>query len=246
LLVILDSVVPHSLIAWAELSIDSGLASVLISTMPMFTVAFAALALPDERLSVQGLLGLGVGFLGVIVLTSGGIFQISSSGTLSMLAVVAAAASYGVAAVYARILMRRADPLALTGTKLALGVPIALALTLVVEGVPDYGSLSLEGSLALAALGILSTGIAFVLYFWLVSSAGSVYASLVTYIVPVVGLSLGWAVLGEEIGLSTALGAALIALGVAGVMHHPKDQTEISTPAQPARLVLQPGEGSPC
>jgi drug/metabolite transporter (DMT)-like permease len=75
LLVVLDSVIPHTLIARAELSIDSGAAAVLISTMPMFTVAFAAVALPDDRPSTSGVVGLAVGFLGVIVLTSGDIFR---------------------------------------------------------------------------------------------------------------------------------------------------------------------------
>jgi drug/metabolite transporter (DMT)-like permease len=152
--------------------------------------------------------------------------------------VIAAAASYGAASVYARFLLRRADALSLTGTKLALGALIAFSLTFAIEGTPDYGALSLEGSLALLALGIFSTGVAFALYFWVVASAGSVYASLVTYIVPVVGLFLGWAVLDEEIGPSTIAGAALIAAGVAGVMYHPAEAPQQKRPAPAPSLAL--------
>jgi drug/metabolite transporter (DMT)-like permease len=238
-LVLLDSIIPHSLIAMAEKDIDSGVASVLISTMPIFTVAFAALLLPSEKLSLQGLFGLGVGFLGVVVLSGGDIFQVSSDSTVGMLAVIAAAMSYAAAVVFARLMLRQADPLGLTGTKLVLGALIAFPLTFAVEGVPDYGALDFASGPALVALGVL-TGIAFVGQYWLVKTAGSVYSSLVTYIVPVSGLILGWAILGEDIGPGTALGAMMIALGVAGVMHHPKEQKQtVQTP----QLVLRPREG---
>jgi drug/metabolite transporter (DMT)-like permease len=242
LLAMLDSIIPYTLIAWAEIRIDSGVAAVLISTMPMFTVGLAVLVLPDERLTGQGILGLALGFLGVLVLSGGDIFELSSDGTAATLAVIGAAASYATAVVYAKVLLRGADPLGLTGTKLVLGTFIALPLTLIVEGVPDYTALSLEGSAALLALGVL-TGLAFAAHLWLVKTAGSVYASLVTYIVPVSGLVLGWAVLGEEIGPATAAGAAMIAVGVTGVMHHPKPKTAVIEPVKAPRLVLRAGEG---
>jgi drug/metabolite transporter (DMT)-like permease len=78
---------------------------------------------------------------------------------------------------------------------------------------------------------VLSTGAAFTGYLWLVGNSGSVFASMVTYVVPVAGLLLGWSILGENIGASTALGTALIVCGVAGVMHHPKQ--EIKTVESP-------------
>ncbi|HEU4758433.1 MAG TPA: DMT family transporter, partial [Dehalococcoidia bacterium] len=93
----------------------------------------------------------------------------------------------------------------------------AIPLLLAVEGRPDY-SLSLEAWLSLLALGLMGSGVAYVAYLWLVDHVGSVRTSLVTYIIPAVGLLLGWAVLDESIGLNTALGAALIVLGVASVM----------------------------
>jgi drug/metabolite transporter (DMT)-like permease len=219
LLALLDSVIPFTLIAWAETRIDSGTASVLISTMPIFTVLIATTALPDERLAPARLLGIPLGFLGVLALTGGDVLNVTSGSAVGQLAVVGAAVSYGGAAVYAKVLLRTEDALSLTGTKLAAGAVMASVLVVATQGAPAYASLSAEGALALVALGVLSTAIAFTLYFWLVGAAGSVYASLVTYIVPVFGLLLGWAVLGETIGVGTALGAGLIALGVAGVMY---------------------------
>jgi drug/metabolite transporter (DMT)-like permease len=222
LLALMDSVLPFTLVAWAETRIDSGVASVLISTMPLFTILIASAVLPDERLAPVRILGIGIGFLGVIALTNGDILRMEDGSALGMLAVIGAAACYAVAAVYAKLLLRSEDVLSLTGLKLALGAVLAFGITFTLHGVPDYGALSLEGGSALVALGAVSTGITFMLYFWLVANAGSVYASLVTYVVPVAGLTLGWAVLGEQIGMNTALGAALIALGVAGVMYGPK------------------------
>jgi drug/metabolite transporter (DMT)-like permease len=219
LLALLDSVIPFTLIAWSETKLDSGVASVLVSTMPVFTVILAAVALPAERLAPARLLGVPLGFLGVITLTGGDVLNLTSENALGQLAVIAAAACYGVAAVFARSLLKTHDALSLTGTKLAAGAVMAAVAAGITQGAPAYGALSAEGVLALLALGVLSSALAFLLYFWLVRTAGTIYASLVTYVVPVFGLLLGWAILGEEIGLNTAFGAALITAGVGAVMY---------------------------
>jgi drug/metabolite transporter (DMT)-like permease len=210
-------VAPFTLIAWAEEHIDSGTASVLNSTMPLFTTLFAAIFLMEEQLTPVRGAGLVVGFLGVIVLTGGDIYDFSDSSVLGQLAVVGAAACYGAGAVYARGLLKQAEPLELSGAQLVLGAVLALPIMLGVRGTPDY-SLSVEAWLSLLALGVLGTGIAIVAYLWLVDNVGSVRSSLVTYIIPIVGLSLGWAVLDESIGVNTILGCALIIAGVAAVM----------------------------
>lgn len=236
-LVVLDSIIPYTLVATGEDSIDSGTASVLISLMPVFTVLIASVALPSERPSLRGIVGLGLGVAGVAVLAGDGLLDVTSGSTLGMLAVVGAAFSYAVAAVYAKVLLKHEDAVGLTAVKLSIGAVIALAITLALHGAPDYGSMSTDGALSLLALGVISTGLAFAGYFWLVSTAGSVTASLVTYVVPVAGLLLGWMVLGEEIGPNTIAGAALIAAGVAGVMYHPKTKEE-QVP-EPAVAVLR-------
>lgn len=230
---VFESVIPYTLIAIAEVKIDSGIASVLVSTMPIFTVVFAA-TLPDERLAPRGFLGLAVGFLGVVVLTGGDIVDITNSNTLAMVAVVAAAASYGVAGVIAKQLLKTQDAISLTGSQMAIAAVISLGIMLVAEGAPNYGALNADSAVALVALGIICTAGAFALYFWVVGQIGSVKASLVTYLIPVTGLLLGWAVLGEEIGPATVLGTLLIAAGVAGVMQPARAETAIeSTNALP-------------
>ncbi len=217
LMALLSNVAPFGLIAWAEVHIDSGTASVLNSTMPLFTALFAAAFLAEEHFTPARLAGLLVGFLGVVVLTGDDVLDITSGSALGSLAVMGAAACYGAGAVYARTLLRSEDPLSLSGLQLLAGTAFAAVLLLAVEGRPDY-SLSIEAWLSLLALGVVGSGLAYVAYLWLVDHMGSVRTSLVTYIIPAVGLLLGWAVLDESIGLNTALGAALIVAGVASVV----------------------------
>ncbi|MDO8614432.1 MAG: DMT family transporter [Dehalococcoidia bacterium] len=212
-----SNVIPFALISWGEEHIDSGAASVLNSTVPIFTAVAAAAFLAEERFTRARLAGLLLGFLGVVVLTGDDIVHVTDSSVLGQLAVIAAAACYGMGAVYARTLLRSRDPVALSIWQLILGTLFTVPLLFAFSGRPDY-SLSLEASLSLVALGVFGTGFGYIAYLWLIDSIGSVRASLVTYVVPAVGLFLGWLVLDEHIGVNILAGAFLIVIGVASVM----------------------------
>ena len=216
-LAVLSSIVPFLLISWGEIHIESGTASVLNSTMPLFTALFACVILVDERMTWLRLSGLFLGFLGVVVLAGGDVTDVTDSSVLGQMAVVVAAACYGAGAVYARTLLRSEDPLSLTRLQLVIGALILAPALFAVDGVPNY-NLSLEAWLSLIALGVLGTGLGYVAFFWLLETLGSVRASLVTYIVPITGLTLGWAVLDESIGINTIVGCGLIILGVTTVI----------------------------
>ena len=216
LLATLSLVIPFGLIAWAEQHIASGMAAALISTMPLFTALFATGVFADERLTAGRLAGLVAGFAGVVVLT-GGDFDLTDSSVLGQFAVIGGAASYAAGAVYSRALLKSQNALSLGGLEMVIGALIAAPLAFAFDGVPTF-ALSLKAWSALLALGVVGTGVAFVGYLWLVDKAGSVTGSLVTYIVPVVGLALGWAVLNEGIGLNALVGVLLIILGVVSAM----------------------------
>jgi drug/metabolite transporter (DMT)-like permease len=216
-LAILNNIVPFLLISWGEIHIDSGTASVLNSTMPLFTALFATVVLVDERLTWLRLSGLLVGFLGVAVLAGGDITDVTDSGVLGQMAVVGAAACYGAGAVYARTLLHSEDPLNLSRLQLVVGALILAPALFAVDGVPNY-NLSVEAWLSLITLGVMGTGFAYIAYLWLLSAIGSVRTSLVTYIIPIVGLVLGAAVLNESIGVNSVLGCGLIILGVTTVI----------------------------
>jgi drug/metabolite transporter (DMT)-like permease len=218
LLGLFDAVIPHTLVSLSSTRIEGGIASVLVSTMPLFTTLIAAI-FAHESANGSRICGLLAGFLGVVVLTEGRVVNAGGGDGLAMLAVLAAAASYAVGAVYARHLLRSRDALELTGSKLALSAFMALALTALTGGAPDYGNLSVGGWLALLGLGVVATGVAFLVFMWIVRQAGSVNASMVTYIVPVFGLLSGWIALDEEISPMIGLGALLIFGGVALARH---------------------------
>jgi drug/metabolite transporter (DMT)-like permease len=227
ILALVANILPFALIAWGQEHIESGTASVLNSTMPIFTSVFAAAFLVEERFTPARMAGLALDFLGVVVLTGNDVLDITDSSVLGQFAIVAAAACYGIGSVASRTLLRTTDPLSLSALQVAAGALLSIPLLLAVSGTPDYG-LSAEAWLALLALGAGSTGIAYVAYLWLIDVTGSVRASLVTYIIPVVGLFLGWAVLDESIGVNTLLGSALIIGGVAVVLRERSSAREVA------------------
>ena len=232
-LALVANIAPFALIAWGEEHIESGTASVLNSTMPIFTAIFATSLLPEERFTTARAGGLVVGFLGVLVLTGDEAFDVTSSSVLGQLAVIAASACYGIGSVFSRTLLRSTDPLGLSALQVAAGAVLSVPILLAVEGRPDY-SLSIEAWLCLLALGAGATGVAYVAYLWLIDVTGSVRASLVTYIIPVVGLFLGWAVLDESIGINIVVGSALIIGGVAMVLRGGSPGTQTRPVAQVA------------
>jgi drug/metabolite transporter (DMT)-like permease len=232
-LALLDGVIPYLLISWAAGSVDAAVAGVLISAMPLFTTVMATITLRDESIAAPGLAGIGVGILGVVVLAGPNCLDLSDSSSVGMLAVIAAAASYAAGTVYARVLLRNGDPVTLTGMKLVIASLILAPVTLAGGGASRFLSLSPEGWASLAALGIGATGLGRCLYLWVVKSAGSVRASLVTYITPIVGAFLGWAVLGETIGTDMVGGGALIATGVAIAMYGRRLRLPTLRPTRP-------------
>ena len=219
---LLDSVIPNTLLAWSQIRIDSSIAAVLISSMPLFTVLFA-MALPrSEPLSAAKAGGLVMGIAGVAILVGANSSGAVSGPPTAHLAVILAAMSNAAAVVYARTLLTEQDPLQLSGLKLVVGAIITLA---VVGGVQRDVAMPTMGAgawCALITLGVLSNGVGRTMYLSLIASAGSVRASLVAYIVPVVGVMLGWLVLGERIGVGAAPGIVMIGCGMALVTHGPQ------------------------
>ena len=218
-LTLLDSVIPNTLLAWAQIRIDSAIAAVLISTMPMFTVLFA-MALPRrEQISAGKLCGIAVSLVGVSVLVGADAQGAANGAPSAHLAVVLAAMCNAAAIVYARTLLADEDPLQLSGVKLVTGALIALALAAAFDGGTGVPNMTGRSWVLLVALGVLSNGLGRTMYLSLIASAGSVRASLVAYVVPAVGVLLGWLVLGERMDADGGAGLVLIAIGLALVTH---------------------------
>jgi len=196
-----------------------GIDYVLISTMPLFTVFFA-MALPrSEPLSAGRACGLVLGIAGVAVLVGANARGAASGPPTAHLAVILAAMSNAAAVLYARALLAEQDALQLSGLKLVVGAIIALAIVGGVRGGVAAPQMGAGAWCALIALGVLSNGVGRTMYLSLIASAASARASLVAYIVPVVGVALGWLLLGERIGVGAGVGTAMIAGGMTLVTH---------------------------
>jgi drug/metabolite transporter (DMT)-like permease len=210
----LANVAPFALFAIGERTVDSAVAGVLNGTTPLFAVAVALVARTEPRLSPRRAAGLALGFGGTLL-----IFEPWRVGTSIMswggLACLGAAACYGVSFVYmgARLANRGIPPLALSGSQLLAATAIAAALVPFVGLQPVHLRPDVLGGIAV--LGIFGTGLAYVLNYRLITDEGATATSTVAYLLPVVAVLLGAAVLGDPITPHVVLGMLLVLAGVA-------------------------------
>lgn len=214
-LALINIVIPFTLITWAEQHVASSLAAILNSTVPLFTIVFAAFFLHDEPITVNRLVGLLVGFLGVVVLTSGSLTaNVSGESLLGQLALIGSALSYGAGAVYARRASRGLNPMIPAFFQVSIAFVIATTLAIAVDH-PWTITLRSDAIFAVGWLGIFGSGFAYLFFYRLIRAWGSTRTSLVAYILPVVGIVAGFLVLGEAIDARLLLGTVLIVGGVA-------------------------------
>lgn len=207
---ILGSAIPFSLLAYATLHISAGFASVLNATTPLSGALVAGFWL-QERLSVGALLGLLVGFSGVIVLVWGRGHLPSVDFGLAVVAALGATLFYALAANITMRWLKAVKPLALASLSQVFA---ALALTpLALLLLPDQMP-SMDAWWSVILLGVVCTGAAYILYFHLIRQVGSTKTLTVTYLIPAFGLFWGWAFLQEEVTWSTIVGCLLILAGV--------------------------------
>ena len=207
------SVLPFMLIGWGEQRIAAALTAVVNACTPLFTAAFAAWLL-GERLRRPQLAGLLVGFLGVAVVAGVGGGDLAGSSLLGVVAVVLASAGYGFGFAYANRFTE-----GLSALQLSLGQLLAGTLLLapvaagdLARGRVDLGPL---GLLCLLLLGALGTGYAYLLNYRTLQQSGATVASLVTYLVPIVGVAAGVLVLDEPFSARLVVGGLVVVLGVA-------------------------------
>ena len=221
--------VPFTLIAWGEKHIDSGLAAVVQASVPIFNALILLRVIPQERLTGTRALGLGVGIVGVAVVTGihpdGGWLAVAGA-----LAVVASSLAYASAGVYGQLAVSgTAGPVLAAGSMLYGGlILLPFALFQLPGSVP-----SLEATSSLLALSLLGTALAQLILFRILALHGSARLSLVTYLMPGFALAYGALILDERITVATILGLALILGGVAlasGAVRLPRRPT---VPARP-------------
>lgn len=208
---LLNNAVPFTLFVLAQGQITGGLASILNATTPLWTVIVAHLFTSDERLTKLKVIGLCLGFLGVLAIAGG-----DGAGSLwSVLACLGAALSYGFAGVWGRRFKAMGlQPLQVAFGMLAASTVIVLPLWLGSGQILGQGTPALRPLLAVAGLSVFSTALAYILYFRLLASAGATMLSLVTFVIPASALVLGAVVLDEVVLPHQLAGLALILAGL--------------------------------
>lgn len=220
---LLNNFIPFSLLLWGQTQIASGLASILNATTPIFSILVAHMLTPDERMTPHKVMGIGLGVAGVALLMAG---NLSGASPLSvpalplpaLLACLAAALSYGFAGVFGRRFRRMGiAPAVGAFGQVAASTVMMLPLAALVDAPWHLAMPSLATLGALLAQGLLSTALAFILFFHILAEGGAINSSLVTLLVPVSAILLGAAFLGERLAPNQFAGMALISLGLLAI-----------------------------
>jgi drug/metabolite transporter (DMT)-like permease len=210
---LLANAIPYTLFGIAERTVDSSLAGAINATTPLWTVLFALAFRQHDRLRLIQWAGMLLGFAGALLILSP--WQADSAPLGGVLACVGASASYGISYVYmGRFLTGRGiKPIVLSAAQLIA----ASGLLILVSPLGGYSAITwrTDAALALLALGIIGTGIAYVLNYRIITDDGPVLASTVTYLLPVVAVVLGTTLLDERVTLQLAVGVAVVLGGVA-------------------------------
>jgi len=211
---VVNITIPFALITWAEQSVDSALAAILNSTVPLMVILIAPLFLPDEPIRVNGLMGLAVGFAGVVLIVSPGL-AVSMSTAAGQLALLGSSLAYALGSIYSRRNVRGLPPMIPAVFQVTFALVIVGVLALVLERPWESSRPDLEGWFSVVWLGVLGSGLAYLAYFRLLSRWGATRTAMVAYLLPVVGIVLGFVVRQEPIDVTLIGGTALVIAGVA-------------------------------
>ena len=211
---VLNNAIPFSLIFWGQTQIASGLASILNGTTAMFGAVVAGVLLVDEPLSAKKILGAVLGVVGVAFIMGPGVLSGFNPGNLAQLAVLGAALSYAVASVWGKLTLAGQPPL-MNALGMVVGSSLLMTpMAIQFDGVPNF-ALSTGVWGALIGVAVLSTALAYVLYFAILTRAGAANLMLVTLLIPPFAIGLGVLFLGERMGAEAWIGFGIIALGFA-------------------------------
>ncbi|MBR0692589.1 DMT family transporter [Bradyrhizobium lablabi] len=211
----LNSVIPWTLIAWGERMVDAGLTTILNSASPIFTFLFTAVITHHEAATPRKLFGVVAGMAGICLIVGVDAFRDVGTGIVAEIAIVAATICYACAAIFGRG-FKELDPMAPAAGSLIAGAAILIPVSLALER-PWTMSASTNSLLALVTLAVVSTALAFVIYFRLIQTLGSVGTTAQAYLRVPIGVALSVLLLGERLSPTAWIGLACVVIGVAAM-----------------------------
>ncbi|MBX9842014.1 MAG: DMT family transporter [Xanthobacteraceae bacterium] len=212
----LNNAIPFTLIFWGQLYISIGLASILNATTPLFGVLVAHALTRDDRLTAGRVVGLIAGFIGVVVLIGPGLLSELGSDVLAELACLAAACFYAFGAVLSRRL-RGVPPIMVASGQLTMSTVLLLPFVLLFDKPSAFLTASNAALGALIGIALLSSALAYLIYFRLIARAGATNALLVTFLIPVSAILMGIVLLDESLSARQLAGMIAIFIGVAAI-----------------------------
>ena len=214
IMAVINIVIPFTLITTAEQSVDSAIAAIINGAVPLVVILLAALTFPDEPITLNRLLGLLVGYAGVIVIVLPGLAASTGSQVSGELALVGSTIAYGIGAVFARAKIRGLRPMIPAVFQVGFAFVIISVLAFVNERPLDV-KWNQDAVIAVIWLGIFGSGVAYLLNFRLLSRIGATRTSILAYFLPIVGIISGGLMFGETIDVSVLIGTAMVIGGVA-------------------------------
>lgn len=208
----LNSVLPFTLIAWAERSVDAGLATILNSTSPIFIFLLGLMLGGSERPTLRRLFGVGAGLAGICLIVGFEALHGLGHALLAQLALVVAAVCYGCAAMFGRV-FKGLDPMLPAAGSLLSGAAMLVPVSLAVDR-PWTLAPSASSLMALLALALVSTALAFTIYFRLVRTLGPMSTAAQAYLRVPVGVLIGVGLLGESLSPTALAGLGCVVAGV--------------------------------
>ncbi len=210
----INIVIPFSLITWAELTVDSAIAAILNGAVPLIVIVLAALTFHDEPITLNRLVGVIVGYVGVVVLVAPGLAgALSGSEFTGEVALLGSTLAYAVGAVYARRNIKGLRPMIPAVFQVGFAFLMVSVLAFAFEN-PLGVAWNLDAVVAVVWLGLLGSGLAYLILFRLLSRIGATATSQLAYLLPVVGIITGALMFGEQVDARIIGGTALILGGV--------------------------------
>jgi drug/metabolite transporter (DMT)-like permease len=210
---LIGTVIPMFLITWGIQHISSSLAAILVATTPMFALLLSVLWTRQERLGLTHMVGMLLGFGGVLIALDITTLTLGSASAWGILAVLLGALSYAVEGVYGQKAFQQTPALVAGAGTLSSGACVIIPIALVGDGVPTLTPTPLA-LVGIVGLTVFSSGLAHTLLFWMLERVGAARTTMVGYLVPIFAILLSWLWLGEVLPLHAIGGLMLVLIGI--------------------------------